>query len=153
MRFVDTNVLLYAVSKIPEESDKRRTAISLLQQSASDIALSAQVLQEFSHQATRASRPGALTHTEAVEYVYSLQRFHIEPITAELVLRALTICQRFGVSYWDAAILAAAQLTGCDVVYSEDLSHTQDYDGIRVQNPFAPSQAPQPSIESPGTGR
>ena len=132
MRFVDTNVLLYAVSKIPEESDKRRTAISLLQQSASDIALSAQVLQEFSHQAIRASRPGALTHTEAVEYVYSLQRFHIESITAELVLKALNIRERFGVSYWDAAILAAAQITGCDVVYSEDLSHTQDYDGIRV---------------------
>ena len=80
--------------------------------------------RSLAHQATRASRPGALTHTEAVEYVYSLQRFHIEPITAELVLKALTIRERFGVSYWDAAVLAAAQITGCDVVYSEDLSHT-----------------------------
>ena len=145
MRFVDTNVLLYAVSKIPEESDKRSTAISLLQQSASDITLSAQVLQEFSHQATRASRPGALTHTEAVEYVHSLQRFHIEPVTADLVLMALDIRHRFGISYWDAAIIAAAQITNCDIVYSEDLSTTQDYGGVHVQNPFAPSQA----IEGP----
>ena len=140
MRFVDTNVLLYAVSKTPEESDKRNTAVSLLQQSPSEIALSAQVLQEFSYQSTRASRPGALTHAEAVDYVRSLQRFHIEPVTRELVYMALTIRQRFGVSYWDASILATARIAGCTTVYSEDLSHTQDYDGISVQNPFTPTQ-------------
>lgn len=138
MRFVDTNVLIYAVSKLPEESEKRRTATSLLEQS--DLVLSTQVLQEFYYQATRVSRPGALTHAEAVEYIDSLREFPTESITVDLVHRALQICQRFAISYWDAAILAAAQLTGCDVVYSEDLSHTQDYDGIRVENPFTPSQ-------------
>ncbi len=138
MRFVDTNVLLYAVSTVPEEAEKKRIAKSVL--TGSDIVLSAQVLQEFYTQATRPSRLGALSHLQAVGYIRPLQRFHIEEITVDLVLRALTIRERFGVSYWDAAILAAAQITGCDVVYSEDLSHTQDYDGIRVENPFTPSQ-------------
>ena len=50
---------------------------------------------------------------------------------------ALTFCETFGLSYWDSAILAAARLIGCDVVYSEDLSQEQDYDGLRVANPFA----------------
>ena len=45
--------------------------------------------------------------------------------------------QRFGLSYWDGAILAAARATGCDTVYSEDMSSEQDYDGLRVINPFA----------------
>ena len=69
-----------------------------------------------------------------------LGEFHVEPVTRELVYLALTIRERFGVSYWDAAILAAAQLTRCDIVYSEDFSHTQDYDGILVQNPFTSTQ-------------
>lgn len=40
-------------------------------------------------------------------------------------------------SDWDCAILAAARLSSCEAVYSEDLSHTQNYDGLRVINPFA----------------
>ena len=140
MHFVDTNVLLYAVSTVPEEAEKKHIAESIL--TRSDIVLSTQVLQEFYTQATRPSRLGALSHLQAVDYIRPLQRFHIEEITVDLVLRALTIRERFNISFWDAAILAAAQLTGCDVVYSEDLSHTQNYDGIRVQNPFAPSETP-----------
>ena len=48
----------------------------------------------------------------------------------------VAISQRFGLSYWDGAILSAARALGCDAVYSEDLSSQQDYDGVRVINPF-----------------
>jgi predicted nucleic acid-binding protein len=34
-------------------------------------------------------------------------------------------------------IIAAARLSDCDLLYSEDLNHGQDYGGIRVENPFA----------------
>jgi predicted nucleic acid-binding protein len=44
---------------------------------------------------------------------------------------------RYRLSYWDAAILEAARLIGCDEVLSEDLSPTQDYDAVVVSNPFA----------------
>ena len=60
-----------------------------------------------------------------------------QEITAELFNRATVIRERFGISYWDAAILAAAKMLGCEAVYSEDLSHEEDYDGVRVINPFA----------------
>ena len=44
--------------------------------------------------------------------------------------------ERFQISYWDAAILAAAKASGCEQLLSEDLNHGQDYDGVTVTNPF-----------------
>ena len=134
MRFVDSNVPLYAVSTAPGEQAKRRRALAVLQRT--DLVLSVQVLQEFYVQATRPSRPGALSHNAAVDFIESLRRFPIQTITLEVLYGALEICERFGLSYWDGAILAAARLQGCSIVYSEDLSSEQDYDGLRIVNPF-----------------
>ena len=140
MRFVDTNVLIYAVSPIPEDTEKRRVARSLLQED--DLAISTQVLQEFYYQSTHSRRLGSITHDEAWRFIESLEGFQVQPVTVELFREAVSISQRFGLSYWDGAILAAARSTGCDAVYSEDLSHQQDYDGLRVINPFAALQRP-----------
>ena len=137
MRFVDTNVLLYAISPDPEEGEKRRQARALLREH--DLALSIQVLQEFYAQATRLSRPSSLRHDEAVAFIQIFQVLPVQPITLEVFLTALEICQRFQLSYWDSAILAAAGISGCDTVLSEDLSPDQDYGGLRVVNPFSPS--------------
>jgi predicted nucleic acid-binding protein len=134
MRFVDTNVLIYAVSTAPDEAAKAELALGLLRER--DLALSVQVLQEFYVQATRPSRPGALTHGEAVAFAASLRRFRIQDNTVEIVEAAFAIRERFGLSYWDSAILAAARASGCAIVYSEDLSAEQDYGGLRVINPF-----------------
>lgn len=134
MRFVDTNILIYAVSVATEDSVKTRRALALLDER--DLALSVQVLQEFYVQATRTTRPGALTHLEAVSFATALQRFPVQEITLDLMRSALAICERYGLSYWDSAILAAARACGCDTLYSEDLSAEQDYDGLRVINPF-----------------
>ena len=49
---------------------------------------------------------------------------------------ALDLTHRFRIGYFDALILAAARLAGCDVVYSEDLKDGEDYGGVRVENPF-----------------
>ena len=136
MRFVDTNIALYAVSPLPEELDKRSIALELID--GGDLALSAQVLQEFYTQATRDRGPWQMTHDEAVGFITTyLLPFPVQSVTLELVQNALDIRARFGLNYWDCAILAAARLLGCDAVYSEDMSDTQDYDGLRVVNPFA----------------
>lgn len=135
MRFVDTNVLVYAVSTADEEAAKRDQALNLL--AARDLALSVQVLQEFYVQSTRESRPGALSHHEAASFVESLQRFRVQAVTMGVLRAAFAIRERFRLSYWDSAILAAARICGCDAVYSEDLNPDQDYDGVRVINPFA----------------
>lgn len=104
--------------------------------SGADIVLSAQVLQEFYVQATRQSRPGALTHLEAVAFCESMTQFPIYPISINVVRAAFGVRSRYGLSYWDSAIIATARLAGCETVYSEDMSHMQNYEGVQVLNPF-----------------
>ena len=68
--------------------------------------------------------------------IQSFGRFPIQDITSGIMLAALDACQRFQLSYWDAAIIEAARALGCTHVLSEDLSDGQDYGGVRVTNPF-----------------
>ena len=135
MRFVDTNVLLYAISRDPDERTKAARANNLL--SARDVGLSVQVLQEFYVQATRDSRADRLTNEQAAALVDSFRRFPVQETTVGVMLAAASTRQRFGISYWDAAILEAARALGCEVVLSEDLNDGQDYAGVRVENPFS----------------
>jgi predicted nucleic acid-binding protein len=135
VRFVDTNVLLYAASRDPDEQEKATRANELLSQR--DLGLSVQVLQEFYVQATRDSRADRLAHEQAAALVDSFRRFRVQETTVGVMLAAMSTRQRFGISYWDAAILEAARALGCEVVLSEDLSDGQDYAGVRVENPFA----------------
>jgi len=134
VRFADTNVLLYAVSRDPKERDKAERAKEIL--ADRDLALSVQVLQEFYVQATRESRPDPLTREQAAKLVESFLRFTVASITRDVMLAAIATKQRFDISYWDAAILEAARSLGCETVLSEDLSDGQDYAGVRVDNPF-----------------
>ena len=78
-----------------------------------------------------------MTHDEAVAVLQALAPFPVWPVSPQLVLDAIEAKQRFGISYWDAAILTAARLMGCHTVYSEDLNAGQAYDGVTVVNPFA----------------
>lgn len=134
MRFVDTNVLLYALSRAEEERAKAAIARDLLRRR--DLALSVQVLQELYVQATREGRPDRLRHDQAVRLVESLCRYPVQELTLPIVRAAFATRARWRLSYWDAAILEAARASGCDVVLSEDLADGEDYDGVRVENPF-----------------
>lgn len=134
MRFVDTKILIYSISTDPAEHDRAERANEIL--AARDLGLSVQVLQEFYVQATRESRPGRLSHQWATGLIEAFLRFRVQAMTVG-VQAALATRDRFDISYWDAAILEAARDLGCEVVLSEDLSDTQDYDGVRVDNPFA----------------
>ncbi len=133
--FLDTNVLLYAVSKAPAEAAKAKVALGLLDQT--DAVISTQVLQEFYVQATRASRSDALSHEQAALLMDSWLRFRVVPMTSELVFAALAARKRWGLSCWDSAILEAARAAGCKIVMSEDMQDGQDFAGVRVVNPFA----------------
>ena len=135
MRFVDTNVLLYAISRDPVEAGKAARANEIL--AAGDIGLSVQVLQEFYVQSTRASRSDAITHAQAAGLIEAWCRFPVQAVTVELMGAALATRSRFGISYWDAAILEAGRALGCSVVLSEDLDPGTDYDGLRVEDPFS----------------
>ena len=134
MRFVDTNILLYSVSRAPVEAAKATVARRLLD--GTDVALSVQVLQEFYVQATRATRRDALTHEQAVGLIEAWRRFPVQDTTVEVLTAVLETTHKYRISFWDAAIIEAARAIGCDTVISEDLSHGRDFGGVRVENPF-----------------
>lgn len=131
--FYDTNIFVYAVSHAPDDAEKRATAASLI--ARGDFSLSIQVIQEFINACLHKTRLGQTPDAIAATAQF-LFGFPCAISSEELVLQALFLQQRFQINYWDAAILAAALELGCHTLYSEDLSHGQDYAGVRVINPF-----------------
>jgi len=134
LHFLDTNILLYSISRDPAENEKRARAVALLDRD--EGALSVQVLQEFYVQATRARRPDRLPHDIAAGLITAWSRFRVQEITLLILMSALEIKAAHGFSYWDSAIIAAARALGCRTLYSEDLSHGREVEGITIVNPF-----------------
>ena len=132
--FFDTDVLVYAAVGTGKDESKRKRALDLIQ--SEDFGTSAQVLQEFFVTVVRkALRP--LSAAQALEWIEQWAAFPCQPIDRELVQIAVELSERFTISYWDAAILAAAEALGSRIVYSEDLNDGQQYDEVRVINPFS----------------
>jgi predicted nucleic acid-binding protein len=134
LHFLDTNILLYSISRDRSEAAKREQAITLLERD--EGALSVQVLQEFYVQATRTTRPDPLPHKIAVDLIATWARFRVQEITLAILSGAFEIRATHGFSYWDSAIVAAARALGCRTLYSEDLSHGREVEGITIVNPF-----------------
>jgi predicted nucleic acid-binding protein len=136
--FVDTNVLVYAHDS--SAGWKQKTAQTLLEQlwGTGTGVLSTQVIEEFCvNLRRRAAVP--LSIDEAREVIRTFLSWDVVVNTPISVLQALEIEARYQISFWDALILQAAELSGATTVYSEDLANGQNYGSIRVVNPFATS--------------
>jgi predicted nucleic acid-binding protein len=140
MVFVDTNVLLYSIDEDPASALKRQRSQEILVNEP--WGWSVQVAAEFFVNATSPKRPFRLSSADAGTLLENWFTYPTLQLTPDLVRSAIEIHRRFQVSYWDAAILAAAKELRCSTVYSEDLSHGQAYGGVTVVNPFAASAAP-----------
>lgn len=137
--FIDTNVLVYAAIGTGKDEPKRLRAVALIK--SGNFGTSAQVLQEFFVTVVKkSSRP--ISPEQALEWVEQLSAQPCQPIDHRLVRIAIEQSARYRISYWDAAIISAAQALGCHTVYSEDLNHGQEYAGVRVINPFHTSAEP-----------
>lgn len=132
--FLDTNVLLYAVSTRAGEEEKQARAVALLDRDGG--ALSIQVLGEFYVQATRPLGPAHLSHELAVGFIRTWRRFPVQAMTLEIFDAAMRIKAEYGFSYWDSAIIAAARALDCTTLYTEDLSHGRQIEGVIIINPF-----------------
>lgn len=71
-----------------------------------------------------------------MEWLDMLSEQQVQPLDASLVRLGALMAERYRISYWDGAILAAAESLGAPVVYTEDLNHGQDYGTVRAINPF-----------------
>lgn len=133
---LDTDVLVYAAAGRGPEEWKRIRAFEIME--AADFGTSAQVLQEFYVTVTRRART-PLEPREAAEWIERLALRPVAVIDDGLVKQAINLSVRYQVSYWDAAVIAAARNLGAPVLYSEDLNHGQSYGDVQVLNPFRPS--------------
>ena len=134
--FIDTNLLVYA--RDPAEPGKQNIArrwLAALQTSES-ARISFQVIQEFYNVVTRKLSPG-LAVTTARADVEDFLKWHPVATTPALIKTAWQIQDDYRLSWWDCLVMAAAQHAKCDILLSEDFSAGQDYDGVRVINPFA----------------
>ena len=131
--FLDTNILVYAAAGRAKERAKRKKALTLIEDL--EFGLSVQVLQEFYVTVTRKIEIPLSPH-QALEWVEQFETFQCVPIETSLVKIAAEISERFKISYWDGAIVAAAELLGAHTLYSEDLNHEQKYGPVQVIDPF-----------------
>lgn len=126
--FFDTNVLLYLLSGDFAKADR---AEALLLQGG---IVSVQVLNEASVVCLRKLR---MPWPEVEELLAAIRAScRVEPLTLETHELAVVLAKRYGLSFYDAMIVAAASLAGTDTLYSEDMQHGQLLDGVRIVNPF-----------------
>lgn len=131
--FLDTNVLVYAAAGSGPEKAKREQALELIE--TADFGLSAQVLQEFYVTVTRKAEV-PLSAEQALEWIEQFEAFPCVSIDTSLVKIAAELSERYRISYWDGAIVAAAESLNAATLYSEDLSHSQHYGAVQATNPF-----------------
>lgn len=127
--FFDTNVLIYLASADAAKADRAERLV------AEGGTISVQVLNEAANVARRKMH---LSWTETQEWLGSLRGLlSVVPVTVETHLAGLALAERYNLPLYDAMIAAAAQLSGCDVLWSEDLHDGLSLGGaLRIANPF-----------------
>ncbi len=90
---------------------------------------------------TRKLRPG-LPPRDARADVHDLAAWRPVTVSVSLLESAWSLEERFGMSFWDASVVAAAQAAGCRHLLTEDLQDGADLDGVRIVDPFRTSVGP-----------
>jgi predicted nucleic acid-binding protein len=104
--------------------------------------VSTQVLQELSVNLRR--KAGRPLDTKATrEIVADYLTWQVIVNGGESILEALDLEERYQISFWDALVVQAAQTSGAEILYSEDLSDQQSYGSVKVINPLADDDRPR----------
>lgn len=131
--FIDTNLLVYADAG--DDPVRQGVALALLRQlhgSASGV-LSTQVLQEYCNVAIRKLKLSP-AHIRANLDLY--EQFEVVQITPVIIRAGLDLHQTRNLGFYDAIICASAQISGCDVLYTEDMNSGQSVANVLIVNPF-----------------
>ena len=133
--FFDSNVLLYLL----DTSQKKQRTEELLRQQG---VVSVQVLNEFIEVSRRKFK---LPTQVAVAFLKPIsERCKIVDLTLDTHKRAIEIIMTTNLGIYDANIIAAAELSGCNVLYSEDMSHGQKIGSVSIFNPFVVLRSNKP---------
>ena len=131
---LDTNVLVYAVDRT--DAKKNARAVSVVQSAlrgTRDYAVSAQSLSEF---ANVAFRKLALPADSILEFLRVFKGLTTILPDNEVISRSVEIKALYGLQFYDATLVAAAERAGAREIWSEDLNPGQRYGGILAVNPF-----------------
>ena len=134
MRFLDTNILVYAVTD--DDPRKREIAIDLITHALEvnhDGCISTQVLQEFCNTMYKKTKR---TRQEIDALLDGFRDLLKTDVTIDLVRHAIDVKEEYGIQFYDALIVSTAEKLGCTEIVSEDLNPDQTYHGMAVVNPF-----------------
>ena len=134
MRFLDTNILVYAVTD--DDPRKREIAIDLITHALEvnhDGCISTQVLQEFCNTMYKRTKR---TRQEIDALLDGFRDLLKTDVTIDLVRHAIDVKEEYGIQFYDALIVSTAEKLGCTEIISEDLNPDQTYRGMAVVNPF-----------------
>ena len=135
--FLDTNVLIYAAAGKQDDPRKFRIAEQIV--GSELFGISGQVLAEFYVNVLK--KPTVpLSVPEAERWIDLLCEYPVAAVDGGLVRQGIDYARKFRITYWDAAIVAAAELLHAPILYTEDLNHDQFYGSVRVVNPFRPNE-------------
>lgn len=132
--FLDTNVLVYAYDR--SDTRKQKIAQKILRRALEgEIAASSQVLGEFASTMLHKLVPPAKAEDVAA-LLDTLGPIYLIPLDGDVVLRAVQAHAQYGVHFYDGMIIATAERGRCQKIWSEDLNASQEYFGVKVENPF-----------------
>jgi predicted nucleic acid-binding protein len=132
--FIDTNIIIYANDT--RDAAKQTFALNLIADAIRENTgvISIQVLQEYANVAlTKLGQRQEMV----LRQLALLENIHVVTPTPAMVRRSVELRSLYGISFWDAGIVAAAEHAGCARILSEDLNTGQFYGGVTVTNPFA----------------
>lgn len=128
LSFFDSNVILYLLSADAAKADKAEAIV------AGGGVISVQVLNEVTSVCRRKLKMSWGDVAAVLDAVKSACK--VVPLTISTHEGALDIAQRYGVSFYDANICAAAILSDADILVSEDMQDGMSIDGLVIRNPF-----------------
>lgn len=132
--FIDTNILVYTDDHDALEKQKR--ALDLVEQArlSRNGVLSTQVLQEYFVTATRKLNVEPAIARRKVEL---FARLDLVQIDLDAILAAIDLHRLHQFSFWDALIIQSALVSGCRILFTEDLQQRRRVNGLEVLNPFS----------------
>ncbi len=127
--FLDSNILVYAFTADPRAS--RAQALLEL-----GCVIGVQGLNEFANVAKRKLLMNWAEIREALSAIRAVCRT-IVPMDVETTTDAVRIADRYGCTFFDALMIAAALRADCGILWSEDMQNGLVIDRrLRIANPF-----------------
>jgi predicted nucleic acid-binding protein len=139
MNAIDTNILAYSLDATePAKQARARAFIDGVFASAEATLIPWQVAVELLACLRKWESTGRISNDDVqARFSEFLTVWQLALPTAKLFQTSFRLRERYSLSHWDSLLIAACKEAGVNRLYSEDMQHGADYDGVSTVNPFA----------------